>query len=331
MPCTDPLHIKNPKYQPNKSNGGFPPPCPDPRLYSLRVPCGRCFACRKRRATDWRFRLHQEFFRSKSKRFHFVTFTFSDSALSDIRNGYYSKKGVWIDGIGSDATDNEVATVAVRRFLERYRKAYGVSLRHFLITELGEENERIHLHGIIIDCKCGYWKRNKFYADYKKLGNLWNYGYIWLGWCNEKSISYITKYITKTNSNDSATGFFPITLVSPGFGKEYVTSYTIRYHNTGSSYSTPVWYVTTSSGHKIAIPRYLRLKLFDPDTLFQRQLDLLDDPPPLIFKGVTYSDPISYHRAIYCEHMRTIALRTSAVRFILAPNRDIQENPEFLL
>ena len=46
--------------------------------------------------------------------------------------------------------ENKIATLAVRRFLERWRKKYKKSVRHWLVTELGQKNtEHLHLHGII--------------------------------------------------------------------------------------------------------------------------------------------------------------------------------------
>ena len=44
--------------------------------------------------------------------------------------------------------ENSVAGFTLRRFLERVRKETKKSLRHWCVTELGEDNDRIHLHGI---------------------------------------------------------------------------------------------------------------------------------------------------------------------------------------
>ena len=45
--------------------------------------------------------------------------------------------------------ENETAKTAIRLFLERWRKKYGRSTKHWFITELGHDNtERLHLHGI---------------------------------------------------------------------------------------------------------------------------------------------------------------------------------------
>ena len=83
--------------------------------------------------------------------------------------------------------ENELATLAVRRFLERWRKKHKISVKHWLVTELGHEGtERIHLHGII-------WHDNVL--DIKEI---WKYGIVWIGdYVNEKTINYIIKYINK--------------------------------------------------------------------------------------------------------------------------------------
>ena len=68
----------------------------------------------------------------------FITLTFSNEELD---------KQIQETGIQES---NAVATIAVRRFLERWRKKYKKSVKHFLITELGHSGtERIHLHGIL--------------------------------------------------------------------------------------------------------------------------------------------------------------------------------------
>lgn len=287
MPCLNPRRRKNPKYLPNKKNNFTPQFCPDPRLRYITFPCGKCFECRKRYSSDWRFRLHQEFLHSSSKRFHFVTLTFSNEWLDKLRYGYFTDRGNWIDGVG-DVSDNDLATVAVRRFLERYRKKYKVSLRHFFITELGGLNGRIHLHGIIIDCKCGHWsKSGKYYADLDTFNSIWQYGFTWFGWCNSKTINYVTKYITKFDEYNPE--FRPIVLVSPGFGKDYVCHTTVSLHRHFDN-GNGMWYVTTSTGHHIAIPRYLKLKLFTESDLLRRQIFLLNNPPPKLINGKEVTD-----------------------------------------
>ena len=105
---------------------------------------------------------------------------------------------------------NAVATIAVRRFLERWRKKYKKSVKHFLITELGHNGtERIHLHGIL------FTKEKK-----ETIQEIWKYGIIWIGqYTNEKTINYIMKYITKVDEDHK--GFKAVILTSAGIGKQY--------------------------------------------------------------------------------------------------------------
>lgn len=313
MSCLHPIKIRNPRYKPNKLNGGMPELAPDPRLLSIMVPCGTCIACKRRRASDWRFRLHQEYRNSDHKRFHFITLTFSDEALDRLRSA------------DPEADDNTIAKKAVRLFLERYRKRYGVSLRHFLVTELGGENDRIHLHGMIVDCKCGYWKRNKYHADFSLLSKIWSYGYVWLGWCSEASISYITKYLMKDDPVHP--DFKPLLLVSPGFGKSYVSAHTVSYHHNPNGF---IWYCVTSNGFKIGMPRYYRNKIFTDQERFARQMDLLDNPPPLVLNGVTYSDLRSYKRAVEFSYNYSVSIKSSH-KLKSVFKSIISENFEFLL
>ncbi|QCS36900.1 replication initiation protein [Tortoise microvirus 22] len=295
MSCLNPQYRKNPKYRPNKSNGGVPPVCPDPRLMLLRYDCGKCYECRRKRASHWRFRLLQEYKYSPTKRFHFVTFTFSEDSLFSLRSEF------------PDLDDNCIAKVAVRRFLERYRKRYGVSLRHFLVTELGGKNGRIHLHGIVMDCKAGRYRGSKYIIDMDLFHSIWRYGYCFFGWCNERSISYVTKYIMKPDPYHPT--FRPKLLLSPGIGSDYFRDLSVlRFHRSSSD---GVWYCVSSTGHKLSMPRYYRDKIFSEDERLRHSLDLLDNPPPFVFRGREFSSFWSFHRAVYAFYDYTLNLGVS--------------------
>lgn len=126
----------NPKFKPNKKNGGKPPICTDERIKYIPISCGNCIECRKKKARDWRVRLLEEYKTDQSGQF--VTLTFSEEKL----------KAAEIKAETREA--NQVATVAIRDFLERWRKKYKRSVKHWFITELGHKNtERLHIHGII--------------------------------------------------------------------------------------------------------------------------------------------------------------------------------------
>ena len=139
-----PRLVKNPKYLPNKKNGGNVPFPKDGRALYVPIECKECIDCRKKRANEWRIKLFEDIKVYKNGKF--VTLTFRhygkyslDSLLKECNDNlpYYGKM-------------NAVATLAVRRFLERHRKKFNFSPRHWFVTELGHNGtERIHLHGIL--------------------------------------------------------------------------------------------------------------------------------------------------------------------------------------
>ena len=140
--CLYPKFIQNRKYRPNQKNKGIPPTVKDGRTLYVPIGCGKCMECRRQKAREWRVRLHEEV-RIDARSAKFVTLSFSDKSLIELETA-----------LGAELTgyllDNKTATLAVRRFLERWRKQFGTSVKHWLVTELGQENtERIHIHGLI--------------------------------------------------------------------------------------------------------------------------------------------------------------------------------------
>ena len=131
----------------------------------------------------------------------FITLTFSNEELEKLTEETGIKES------------NAIATIAIRRFLERWRKKYKKSVKHWLVTELGHNGtERIHLHGIL------FTKETK-----ETIESIWKYGNIWVGtFVNTKTINYIIKYITKIDEQHK--GFKSIILSSAGIGKEYINN-----------------------------------------------------------------------------------------------------------
>ena len=113
--------------------------------------------------------------------------------------------------------DNAIAAYAIRKFLERWRKKFKKSLRHWLVTELGHNGtENIHLHGIV-------WTDE----NYSTIREKWAYGFIYprteeqeqKGYVNARTVNYIVKYITKIDRDHE--GFKSTILTSAGIGKNY--------------------------------------------------------------------------------------------------------------
>lgn len=135
--CLYPRFIKNPRYRVTKGKYDFGA-ITDERAKYVPIGCGNCIECRQQKAREWQTRLHEEL--KITNYAYFVTLTFSNESLEELAKELECK----------EPDTNGVATIAVRRFLERWRYKYKKSVRHWLITELGHENtERIHLHGIL--------------------------------------------------------------------------------------------------------------------------------------------------------------------------------------
>lgn len=238
--CLYPKLLINKKYVPTKKNNYNPPPLTDTRVKYVAVGCGNCIECKQQKAREWQIRLAEELKNDQTA--HFVTLTFSNEAFLKL-----------CEESGQKA-DNYIAGFAVRRFLERWRKKYKKSVKHWLITELGHNNtERLHLHGLI-------WQKE---LTNEILTNIWQYGFADAGqYVNTRTINYIIKYVTKVDLDHK--DYKAQIFCSAGLGKSYINTNTIRKHiynanNTNETY-------TYQDGHKGNLPIYYRNKLFDEET-----------------------------------------------------------------
>ena len=236
--CLYPKLIINKRYRPTKKNNHRPPKLEDERIKYVPVPCGNCIECRKKEANGWRIRLMEEYLQDHYATF--VTLTFNDKSL----NNLCSELGL--------TECNAVATVAVRRFLERWRKKYHKSVKHWLITELGHKGtERVHLHGVI-------WSQNV-----EDIRAIWGYGFCYFGkFVNEKTMNYITKYITKIDKEHK--GFKGKVLCSKGIGENAVKKLGYAKFD---GVDTNQFYIA-NNGLKLGLPTYYRNKLYNEE---QRQ------------------------------------------------------------
>ena len=143
--CLYPRQMINRRYVKTKKNEGIIPPLDDSRKMYVAVGCGECMECRKKKANEWAVRLKEEM-RSQKMKAYFLTWTFNEQSLCDLKK-VLRDEGCMYDGW---KLENEVCRLAMRRYLERWRKKYKKSLRHWCVTEKGQTNtERIHMHGIV--------------------------------------------------------------------------------------------------------------------------------------------------------------------------------------
>ena len=228
--CLYPKLIHNRKYLPNKKNGGEIPPIKDDRVLKVPVGCGKCIECRKQKARNWQVRLQEDIRVNKNAKF--ITYTFSETELQELDNT--------IKGLSGYERDNEICRKSVRRYTERWRKKYGKTLRHWLVTELGHQNtERVHMHGLIWLEKKTEDETKKYtinseefkgmeltWEEYNKEQNkdikkVWKYGNIWIGdYVSERTINYIVKYVNKADKVHKT--YNSKVFTSKGIGREYI-------------------------------------------------------------------------------------------------------------
>ena len=122
--CLYPKLIQNRKYKANKKNKGIIPICKDERALLVPVGCGKCMECMRQKANGWKTRLLEEVRHDKTGKF--VTLSFSNKSLVEI--------GKEIKGISGYKADNEICRIAIRRFLERWRKTEKKSVKHWMVT-----------------------------------------------------------------------------------------------------------------------------------------------------------------------------------------------------
>lgn len=233
--CLYPKLILNRKYLPNKKNGGTPPKCPDERLRYVTAACGKCYECRKQKARGWLVRMEEELRHNPNA--VFITLTLEDKWYKNIEKKYNIKG------------DNNVATQAMRLWLERVRKITKKSIKHWCITELGgNDTERIHIHGIL-------WG----VGLESLIRETWKYGFIFIGqYVAENTINYITKYMYKKDEKHPT--FTGKVLCSAGIGSQYTTR-TDAKNNKYKGEDTKETY-RCRNGAKINLPIYYRNKIY---------------------------------------------------------------------
>ena len=235
--CLYPTFIKNPKYKPNKKNKGKPPVCKDRRLLYVPVKCGCCIECRKEKQREWRVRLEEEL---RSNFGYFITLTMSQEGIKELEEK---------TGLKWKENPNEIATKGLRLFLERCRKDTSKSIKHWCVTELGEGNDRIHLHGIFFGQKSA-----------ELIKKHWKYGFSFIGqYCNSRSVNYMTKYMLKVDTKHPE--FKQIVLASKGIGAGYMDRLDYLWQKQNYKNINVATYAFRN-GTKMAMPKYYKDKIF---------------------------------------------------------------------
>lgn len=156
----------------------------------IRVPCGRCRACRIRRGHEWSMRMAHEQAASNYSGM-FITLTYDDEHLP--HRGSLQKK------------DLQNFFKRVRKEISNWSKFDRVKIKYYASGEYGEETARPHYHGIIFGLSAGNnMHRNVIYDSWDKCIWNWRRKQKSIGSVEKDSILYCTKYIQKKfyNSDD---------------------------------------------------------------------------------------------------------------------------------
>lgn len=284
--CLYPKLIPNPKYKANQKNNGIVPECKDLRLKVVAIGCSNCMECTKQKASSWKSRLSYELTKGIPK---WVCLTFSNESIrvitakgkAKIRENKISVVKP-ISELQGYERDNAIAKQGVRWFLERWRKKFGVSLKHWFVTELGHNGtENIHLHGFV-------WTNE----EYKMVEEIWKWGYIYpyrkdqKVWVNNKTINYMVKYMSKKDLKHKY--YKPMILTSPGIGSGWEKTSRATLSKYKGKDTTE--YTRANDGKILSLPIYWRNKLYTEEEREQLWLMRMD-------KDIRYIDGVEIENA----------------------------------
>lgn len=146
------------------------------------VPCGQCMNCR----------VNQQ--RRKMGRLLLEAATHGDSAFVTMT---YDPELIPVD----DEMRHVLLPVDNQRFLKRLRKRIG-PYRYFMCGEYGDGG-RPHYHGIVFgkhaaELHTKKWNsRRRQYDNSGPLVEAWKAGFVDSGYCDERTMRYVTGYVTK--------------------------------------------------------------------------------------------------------------------------------------
>lgn len=211
----------------------------------MKVPCGRCPACRRRKQNEWAYRMLEE---SKYSRLTaFVTLTYGDDYLpfSDL-------------GVPTLFPDH------LKKFFKDLRYRIG-SFRYFACGEYGDKFDRPHYHFILFyngDCS------SQDIESY--ISRCWFYGHIKFQTpITAGRAKYCAKYSMKQVGFDYGDVVPPFARMSrrPGIGKLF-----LDHLNFNKFRLLDQWFVHDYQGTPYNLPRYYKEQVYSKDEIYQHSL-----------------------------------------------------------
>lgn len=217
----------------------------------IRVPCGRCVACRRRRQQDWSLRLQKECEDTLKKggSAYFITLTYAPEFL---RYKIDKETGEQYDVPSLCTTDPGL-------FMRKFRKRYG-KCRYFCCGEYGKQFDRPHLHLML-------FLPNKETSISLRpfIEKSWPFGFVkGIYPFSVKLSEYISKYSMKQFGDDYSFKEKPFARMSlkPAIGSCYLNPINREFHRRSESFVA--W---DSSGVPFALPRYYKDRIFSRSEL----------------------------------------------------------------
>lgn len=225
------------------------------------VPCGKCPECKKKRSSDWTFRLKQQ--KKDSSNSIFLTLTYDNDHLPFISPcGEIAPTGInEVSELQEFIQIKDLQETLVKRdlqlFFKRLRNKTKNKLKYYAVGEYGSRTKRPHYHAILFNTP-KQW--NDTIRDNTFL-NTWNKGHIRVDECNGATMRYVTQYIQKPQiyiqPNSAKEKEFSI--MSKGIGLNHLTPGMIKYYKENF---TKI--ITADGGSKQQLPRYFVDKIFNP-------------------------------------------------------------------
>lgn len=223
MVCKNPIVIPNPYFIDDVLRDGS-----DGKW--LRVPCGKCTACRIQRTREWTERIMSEsYYHDNSV---FVTLTYDEDHVPSASSGRLTL-------VKKDVQDFFKRVRRRLEFLEDTRK-----IRYYAVGEYGDSTKRPHYHAIVFGLSAD---------DLEILESCWKVGFVSVGSVTYDSARYVAGYVQKKLYGDKALSEYadsqaPFSLMSKGIGKEFVLDNKDRFYQGGS--------INVGFGKKIRRNRY---------------------------------------------------------------------------
>lgn len=202
--CISPIMLRAKYEKETKTRLG------DKRYTAQRVPCGKCPNCIKRKASQWSFRLMQEYREADTS--IFITLTYSNQKIPHTEDGEMTLSYMHItEFIRTLRSENHKHWH--KQYFGDYKnqKDYNLELKvirkihkikHYIVGEYGSKTERPHYHAILFNL------HPKIISDvitlpktkaiiHRGLQKIWTHGHVDYGICNGNRIGYTTNYLNK--------------------------------------------------------------------------------------------------------------------------------------